>query len=235
MKSLLLLIGCYILFWITEYIICMIWCFVRKKKDNKVNNVSNGEGASEKKRGKLANNVILFLDGLVFVMLKKTGYFPSNAFRVFILRHVFGMNIAKNVLIYSGFEIRSPWKISIGKNSIIGNESKLDGRKGLQIGENVNLSTGVWIWTQQHDYNDRQFELDKKKGTVVIGDRVWLGGRVIVLPGVEIKEGAVVASGAVVTKTLEGYALYGGVPAKYISTRAKDIEYDFDGMHMWFV
>ncbi len=235
MRSILIFVIGYILFWIIEYVLCFFWCFVRKKRDSKLISVAVSDEKEQKKRGKLFNSVILFLDGLVFVMLKKTSYFPSNLFRIYILRYVFGMHIGQNVLMYSGFEIRSPWKISIGKNSIIGNESKLDGRNGLYIGENVNLSTGVWIWTQQHDYNDSDFGLDQQKGTVMIGDRVWLGGRVIVLPGVEIKEAAVVASGAVVTSDLEGYGLYGGVPAKYICERNKDLDYQFDGAHMWFV
>ena len=54
---------------------------------------------------------------------------------------------------------------------------------------------------------------------ITIGDGVWLGARAIILPGVTIGEGAVVAAGAVVTKDVEPWAVVGGNPAKFIKKR----------------
>ena len=54
---------------------------------------------------------------------------------------------------------------------------------------------------------------------VVIGNDVWIGGNVVILPGVHIGDGAVLAAGAVVTKDVEPYAIVGGVPAKVIKYR----------------
>ena len=60
---------------------------------------------------------------------------------------------------------------------------------------------------------------------ITIGDGVWLGARAIILPGVTIGEGAVVAAGAVVTKDVEPWAVVGGNPAKFIKKRElKDAE-----------
>lgn len=61
---------------------------------------------------------------------------------------------------------------------------------------------------------------------VVIGNDVWIGANVSVLPGVKIGDGAVVAAGAVVTKDVEPYAVVGGVPAKTLKYRfaKKDID-----------
>ena len=57
---------------------------------------------------------------------------------------------------------------------------------------------------------------------VVIEDNVWLGNRVIVLPGVTIGEGAIIQAGSVVVKDIPKYAIAGGHPAKVFSSRDKD-------------
>ncbi len=130
-------------------------------------------------------------------------------------------------IVYMGYELRHPRRIKIGKGSIIGNDAKLDGRFGIEIGNNVNFSTGVWIWTQQHDPQDPDF--GTKEGKVQIGDRAWISNRVTILPGVTIGEGAVVAANAVVTKDLEPYGIYGGIPARKIGERRTDIKYVLNG------
>lgn len=113
-------------------------------------------------------------------------------------------------------------------------ESKLDGRNGIFIGKNVNLSTGVWIWTEQHDINDPHFYSNETGGAVIVQDRVWISSRVTVLPKTKIYEGAVVAAGAVVTKNCEAYTIYGGIPAKKIGERSKKLFYEFTGRHEVF-
>ena len=99
----------------------------------------------------------------------------------------------------------------------------LDGRAGLTIGNSVNLSTGAWIWTMQHDVNDPQFAATK--GAVVIEDYAWISSRTTILPGVTIGKGAVVAAGAVVTKSVAPYEIVGGIPAKKIGERDRNLTY----------
>ncbi len=82
---------------------------------------------------------------------------------------------------------------------------------------------GVWIWTMEHDPQDPLYRV--KGGPVIIEDYVWISCRVVILPGVTIGEGAVVAAGAVVTKDVAPYTIVGGVPAKEIGTRTKDLRY----------
>ena len=79
------------------------------------------------------------------------------------------------------------------------------------------------IWTAQHDYRSRTFAA--AGGPVVIEDFVWLGPRAIVLPGVTIGKGAVVAAGAVVTKDVAPYAVVAGVPAVKVRERPHDLDY----------
>ena len=151
-----------------------------------------------------------------------------------MLRHVYLMKIAKTAVLYGGFEIRAPWNIEIGDGTVIGDESKLDGRNGLVIGKNANFSTGVWIWTEQHDLNDPFFYSNNKGGTVVIGDRAWISSRTTILPRVSIGEGCVIAAGAVITKDCEAFGIYGGIPGKKIGERSHDLRYEFDGSHESF-
>ena len=63
-------------------------------------------------------------------------------------------------------------------------------------------------------------------GEVIIGDRVWIGYRAIVLPGVTIGEGAVVGAGAVVTRDVSPYTIVAGNPAKVIGERTKELTYE---------
>jgi maltose O-acetyltransferase len=59
----------------------------------------------------------------------------------------------------------------------------------------------------------------KDKEPVIIEDDVWIGARVIILPGVKIGKGSIVGAGAVVTKDVEPYSIVAGVPAKLIRKR----------------
>jgi len=159
---------------------------------------------------------------LEFLILNFTGHIPSHHIRNSIYR-LFGMKLGKGSHIYGGAEIRSPYRITIGKGSSIGHRAILDGRGRLSIGNSVNLSTGVWIWTAQHDPASAGF--NSYSQPVVIQDYAWISCRVVILPGVTVGEGAVVAAGAVVTKDVEPYAIVGGVPAKKIGERNRGLDY----------
>lgn len=175
------------------------------------------------------------ITGFFWRQITITGRIPSQQLRMFLYKRIFGMEIENKVVIYGGAEIRNPWNIKIGSGTIIGNDSKLDGRNGLEIGKNVNLSTGVWIWTDEHDKDDEFFRSAAQVNPVIIGDRAWVSSRVTILPGKIIGEGAVVAAGAVVTKNVEPYAVVGGVPAKVIGSRNRNLQYQFNGDHLSFI
>lgn len=163
-----------------------------------------------------------YLHGLKFLCILVIGYIPSHTLRLVAYRAL-GMTVGAQAVIYGGAEVRHPRNIEIGAGSIIGHRAILDGRRGIRIGKNVNVSTGVWIWTVQHDYLDPSF--GDIGGSVVIGDNAWLSCRVTILPGVRVGEGAVVAAGAVVTRDVEPYSVVGGVPARQIAVRTRAIGY----------
>lgn len=137
-------------------------------------------------------------------------------------------------MIYYGLEFRDGTKLKIG-SSIIGDKALLDARNGIEIKNNVNISSNVSIYTEQHDHRDPEFKSNSDESfKVVIDDRAWIGPNVIILSGVQIGEGAVVAGGAVVTKNVEPYTIVAGIPAKKIGDRNKKLIYIFDGKHSWF-
>jgi acetyltransferase-like isoleucine patch superfamily enzyme len=164
----------------------------------------------------------IFLNSIVTPMF-------SKHLRAFILRKM-GSNIAKGVSIYRNGYIWDGSNIEIGTGSTVGFKVHLDDRRGIKIGKNVTIASEVMIWTLHHDYNDIQFKAIG--GKVVIKDYAWICSRAIILPGVTIGEGAVVASGSVVTKNVDSWTVVGGVPAKKISERERK-EYNYIPNEYW--
>ena len=173
--------------------------------------------------------MVRYVTGFIRYYDYRVGKIPSHHIRNFIYRYVYLMDIEPTVTIYYGAQIRKPFKIKIGSGSTIGDNAILDGRNGIEIGNNVNLSSNVSIWTEQHDHRDPWFRCEtQKKEKVVIGDRAWIGPNTIILHDVKIGEGAVVAAGAVVTKDVGDYQIVGGIPAKRIGERNHNLLYDND-------
>lgn len=142
------------------------------------------------------------------------------------------MKIGKGSTIHMFASVYKVSGIQIGKDSIIGEWAVLDGRDKLIIGNHVDISTGVMIYNCEHDVNDLDFKA--VCSPVEIGDYVFIGPRAIILPGVKIGRGAVVAAGAVVTKDVLEFAIVGGVPAQVIGDRKiKDPHYKL-GRAAWF-
>lgn len=124
-------------------------------------------------------------------------------------------------------------KVHLGDRNVINFGCLLDGRKfKIVTGSDVSMGPEATILTLGHDPQSATFE--DRGGDVTIGDRVWIGYRALVMPGVIIGEGAVVAAGAVVTKDVEPFTIVAGVPAKPIGTRNRDLDYQLD-YHPWLV
>jgi acetyltransferase-like isoleucine patch superfamily enzyme len=159
------------------------------------------------------------------------GRMPLHHVRRFFYR-LAGMKIGPGSSVHMEVRIYDPRHISIGEDSIIGERVVLDGRGRLKIGNHVDIATGAMIYNSQHDINSEDFHAIEKEN--VIEDYVFIGPNAIILPGVKIGRGAVVAAGAVVTKDVEPMSVVGGVPAKEISKRqVKELNYRL-GRARWF-
>ena len=116
------------------------------------------------------------------------------------------------------------------RGAIIGDNSILDGRNGIVVGEDVVFASNVRIWTEQHDHEEPYFRCSTQKhGPVIIDRHAWIGSHTIILHSVHIGEGAVVAAGAVVTKDVAPYTIVAGIPAKKIAERNKTLLYKNSG------
>ena len=162
-----------------------------------------------------------YATGFFYLMLKLLSGFPSMHVRNFFLRHVYGMDIAKGAVMMGNFRLRRPSRIQIGKGTVVGERVELDGRASLFIGNHVNISSEVMIYTLQHDYKLPGFE--NAGAPVIVEDYVWLSTRSILLPGIRIGKGAIVAAGSVVTKDVPAFAVVAGIPAKQIGTRPENV------------
>lgn len=133
-------------------------------------------------------------------------------------------NIGKETFVMRKVSMVNPCNISIGNHVVINKSVMLDGRgANLVIGNNVDIAQETNIWTLEHDVNNNNHK--EIAQDVIIDDYVWIASRVTILPGVHIGRGAVVASGAVVTKDVPPMAIVGGVPAKIIGKRTNPLTY----------
>ena len=177
----------------------------------------------------------LFLIRLVsFLTNYIVAYIPSFATRRWWYRRVLGISLGEHagvhlhcfIWYYTPRSIRRDG-VRIGDYSRVNRNCTLDLRGGLVIGDNVSISPDVVILTAGHRIDDRTFPVEQK--SVLIEDYVWIGTRAMVMPGVTIGEGAVVAAGAIVTRDVPPLAIVAGVPAREIGRRpAEGLGYVLD-------
>jgi len=180
---------------------------------------------------KIINRIYSYFADFGLMLIRWAGYLPCHHFRRFVYR-VAGMRIGRGSSIHMFASFFSLEKIVIGEDTIIGSRVFLDGRASLKIGSHVVLASEVMIYNSQHDVEADDFRPILKP--VVIEDYVFIGPRAIILPGVTIGKGAIIAAGAVVTKDVGPRSIVGGVPAKEIRKRnLKKLNYRI-GRARWF-
>lgn len=166
-----------------------------------------------------------WVDGRDF-LIEHVGTVPSHALRLLAYRWIFGVAIGEATSVHRHCRFYCPFGVSIGTCSVINRDVLLDGRMGLRIGNNVSVSEGVAIFTLEHDPSNPDFA--NRGAPVTLEDYVFVGARAIILPGVTVGRGAVVAAGAVVTKDVAPYIIVGGVPARPIGERTHELRYELD-------
>lgn len=112
-------------------------------------------------------------------------------------------------------------RVRIGNYSGVGHRCMVQGN--VTIGEHVMMGPEVIIYTQNHSFSSTDIPMDQQgfsdEKPVVIGDDVWIGSRVTILPGVTVGKGCVIGASAVVTKDVPPYSVVAGNPARVVKTR----------------
>lgn len=181
--------------------------------------------------GKVVNRIKNILLEFEVYLLHLVGCIPFHCCRRFFYR-LAGIKIGRGSTIHTKARFYDPRNIKIGEDTIIGEGAVLDGRAELTIGSHVDIASEVMIYNSQHDIESETFGAEDKP--VKIEDYCFIGPRSIILPGVTVGRGAIVAAGAVVTKDVPPFAIVGGVPAKIIGERKlKSLNYKL-GRARWF-
>ena len=123
------------------------------------------------------------------------------------------VNIDKHAVINS--------HVYIDDNSGIGKNSRIQGE--LHIGKNVMIGAALIVYTKNHNFERLDIPICEQgyaeTKPVVIEDDVWIGGRVIILPGRKIGKCSIIGAGSVIVKDVPPYAIVGGNPAKILKYR----------------
>ena len=136
-----------------------------------------------------------------------------------IVKAVGGVKILHNTVSLSRkCRVDYPWRLSMGERSSLADGAWAYCLDEISIGNRVCISEDVRLLTGSHSLTSPTFDLMTRP--ITIEDNVWVATGAIILPGVTIGEGAVVAAGAVVTKDVEPWTVVGGNPARVIGARA---------------
>ena len=134
----------------------------------------------------------------------------SSGLKVFLLK-LFGAGIGKGVVVKPKVNVKYPWKLTIGNNTWIGEETWIDNLSEVYIGESVTLSQGAMILTGSHDHSKETFDFISLP--VVLEDGCWIGARAVVYGGVTCGTHSILGINAVAENKLEPYTIYKGNPA----------------------
>ena len=148
--------------------------------------------------------------------LLRSTWFASSAARVALLR-LFGARVGRGVVIRQHVTVKYPWHLVIGNDCWIGEQVWIDNLTSVRLGSSVCLSQGAYLCTGNHDWSDPRFGL--RVAPIELKTGAWAGARSLLLPGVELGEGAVIGAGSVVSGSVPAYQVFSGNPATFIKER----------------
>lgn len=139
-----------------------------------------------------------------------------------VFLELMGAKIGKGVVIYPGVWIAPGRNLVIEDDVDLAKDVLITTSGGVHIGARTLIGYRTQIISADHEIPPigEKFPISGDKlAKVVIENDVWIGANCVITPGVTIREGAIVAAGAVVTKDVPANAIVGGVPAKLIRMR----------------
>jgi len=150
-------------------------------------------------------------------------HLPVRMLRELYLKHYLA-SFGSGTSVQMGCRFMNGRKVFLGDRNVINFGCCFDGRNcEIRTGCDVSIGPEATILTAGHDTQSTTF--GNEDAPVLIGNNVWIAYRAVILPGVTLGEGAVVAAGAVVTKDVEAYSIVAGVPAVKVNERKRDLAY----------
>lgn len=167
------------------------------------------------------NILVVTYEAVMKLLLSLPRYRALNYIKAYFFR-IQGAKIGKRVVFYPGVWIAPCRKLEIGDDVDLALDVLITCSGGVKIGNRVLIGYRTHILSSNHvvpEGRNRIFGSGHHVNPVVIADDVWIGANCVILPDVTIGEGAVIAAGSVVTKSVEPYIIVGGSPAKIIRRR----------------
>ncbi|MBD2201176.1 acetyltransferase [Calothrix sp. FACHB-1219] len=151
---------------------------------------------------------------------------PSRKIRIAYLK-AYLAQLGYGSSVQMGCKFLNGRKVYLGDRNVINFGCLLDGRHyTIKTGSDVSIGPEASILTLGH--NPQSPDFADKGGDVIIGDKVWIAYRAIILPGVNIGEGAVIGAGSVISRSIAPYSIVIGNPARVIGERSRHLTYELN-------
>lgn len=177
-------------------------------------------GAYLRPQTSLQNRLSRVLWGIVYALLFRPSPRPFHAWRGMLLRS-FGARLGRNCHIYPKCRIWAPWNLRCGDGAAIADEAVIYNPARVSLGVHAIVSQQAYLCTATHDYDDSEFPMIS--APISLEDFAWVCARASVLPGVTLREGAVLGLAAVATRDLDAWYVYAGNPAKRVKERRRPL------------
>jgi putative colanic acid biosynthesis acetyltransferase WcaF len=164
-----------------------------------------------------------FLAQAVFNLL--ITHLPGHWLRLAWLRAL-GARVGRGTIVFRGTTVIGAEHLVLGERVQVGFRVVLDARGGLTVAEDVLLSSDSQLLTANHNVASDDFE--RQVAPIVIADHAWVATRAMVLAGVTVGRGAVVAAGGVAARDVAPLTIVGGVPARPLRERTGGLDYRLD-------
>jgi putative colanic acid biosynthesis acetyltransferase WcaF len=155
---------------------------------------------------------------VVYALLFRTSPRPCHAWRAMLLR-CFGAKLGRRCHIYPKCVIWAPWNLRCEQGAAIADEAVIYNAAPVHLGRYAVVSQQAYLCCATHDFDDPGFPMTT--APISVGAYAWVAARASVLPGVAIREGAVLGLGSIAAKNLDSWYVYAGNPARRIRARER--------------
>jgi acetyltransferase-like isoleucine patch superfamily enzyme len=166
--------------------------------------------------------LVVSFETIMQFVFKLPRYRACNGLKAVFLR-LNGAKVGQRVIFYPGVWMTPARNLVIGDDVDLALDVLVQSSGGVTIGDRALIGYRTFITSGNHvipPKPGRIFDAGAICKPVVIENDVWIGAYCVILPGVTIGEGAVIAAGSVVTRSVEPFTVVGGCPAKVIRTRS---------------